>query len=292
MSKKIYISPSSQPANTYAVGNTNEQEQCRKIGAALEKELNRRGFTAKAGLSGTMYTRVKASNEMGADLHLPIHTNAFDKKVAGLRIMISKKGGEAEQIAKAIMATLAPITPGASDGISTPTGIYEINSSKAICVYIEVGFHDNPEEAQWIIDHTNEIAIAIADGLCNHYGVEHAETEKPTTEKVETPVAPAPQKSIDELAREVLAGKHGNGAERKESLGSLYDEVQKRVNELLNVKTTSPAKRVYTVVKGDTLWGIAKKHLGNGGRYPEIVRLNGLNSTVLRVGQKLTIPEK
>lgn len=292
MSKKIYISPSSQPANTYAVGNTNEQEQCRKIGAALEKELNRRGFTAKAGLSGTMYTRVKASNDMDADLHLPIHTNGFDGKVAGLRIMIAKKGGEAEKIAKAIMATLAPITPGASDGISTPTGIYEIKNSNAICVYIEVGFHDNPEEAQWIIDHTNEIAIAIADGLCNHYGVKYTETEKPTTEKVETPVAPAPQKSIDELAREVLAGKHGNGAERKKSLGSLYDEVQKRVNELLNVKATTPAKRVYVVVKGDTLWGIAKKQLGNGGRYPEIVKLNGLKSTVIRVGQKLTIPEK
>jgi hypothetical protein len=101
MGKKIYISPSSQPANTYAVGATNEQEQCRKIAAALEAELNRCGFTAKAGLSGTMYTRVPESNAFGADLHLPIHTNAFDGKVAGLRIMVYKKGGEAEAIAQA-----------------------------------------------------------------------------------------------------------------------------------------------------------------------------------------------
>lgn len=189
MSKKIYISPSSQPANTYAVGNTNEQEQCRKIGAALEKELDRCGFNAKAGLSGTMYTRTAESNVFGADLHLPLHTNAFDKKVAGLRIMVYKKGGEAEQIAKAIMETLAPITPGTSDGISEYPKLYEIANSDAICVYIEVGFHDNPEEAQWIIDHTQDIAVAIAKGLCKHYGVTYVPAEKPEE-------APAEEKPI------------------------------------------------------------------------------------------------
>ena len=178
MSKKIYISPSSQPANTYAVGDTNEQAQCRKIGAALEKALSRCGFDARAGLDGTMYTRVAESNDFGADLHLPIHTNAFDGSVSGLRIMVYKKGGEAEAIAKAIMAALAPITPGASDGISAQPQLYEIGSSKALCVYIEVGFHDNPEEAQWIIDHTQDIAEAICKGLCSHYGVEFKEEEK------------------------------------------------------------------------------------------------------------------
>ena len=178
MSKKIYISPSSQPANTYAVGDTNEQEQCRRIGAALEKALSRCGFDAKAGLSGSMYTRVPESNDFGADLHLPIHTNAFDGSVAGLRIMVYKKGGEAEQIAKAIMAALAPITPGASDGISEYPGLYEVKNSNAICVYVEVGFHDNPQEAQWIIDHTQAIAEAICKGLCSHYGVTYVPGEQ------------------------------------------------------------------------------------------------------------------
>lgn len=176
--KKIYISPSSQPANTYAVGNTNEEVQCRRIGAALESALIRCGFTAKAGLDGTMYTRVAESNAMGADLHLPVHTNAFDGKVAGLRIMVSKLGGEAEQVAKAIMTQLAPITPGQSDGISLYPALYEIKATTAPCVYIEAGFHDNPEEAQWIIDHTDDIAEAICKALCSHYGVTYAAAEQ------------------------------------------------------------------------------------------------------------------
>lgn len=38
---------------------------------------------------------------------------------------------------------------------------------------------------------------------------------------------------IDKLARDVINGKYGNGAERKNKLGLLYDLVQKKVNELL-----------------------------------------------------------
>ena len=41
------------------------------------------------------------------------------------------------------------------------------------------------------------------------------------------------QKSIDEIARDVIAGKYGNGERRKQLLGNKYSEVQKRVNEIL-----------------------------------------------------------
>lgn len=46
---------------------------------------------------------------------------------------------------------------------------------------------------------------------------------------------PKPKKTIDELAREVIAGKYGNGIKRKKLLGDLYKPVQKRVNELLKI---------------------------------------------------------
>ena len=57
---------------------------------------------------------------------------------------------------------------------------------------------------------------------------------------------------------------------------------------------TKPAEtcRIHTVVHGDTLWAIAKKYLGNGSRYKEIVSLNGLKSNVIYSGMKLKIPNK
>ena len=48
--------------------------------------------------------------------------------------------------------------------------------------------------------------------------------------------------------------------------------------------------RIHTVVRGDSLWAIAKKYLGNGSRYPEIKALNGLTSNTIYSGWKLKIP--
>lgn len=52
----------------------------------------------------------------------------------------------------------------------------------------------------------------------------------------------------------------------------------------------TPSNTVHKVVKGDTLWGLAEEWLGKGSRYKEIMTLNNLKSTTLRVGQILQIP--
>lgn len=49
---------------------------------------------------------------------------------------------------------------------------------------------------------------------------------------------------------------------------------------------------VYTVQPGDTLWGVARLTLGECRRYTEIVRANGLKTSVLYAGQQLRIPKK
>lgn len=55
-------------------------------------------------------------------------------------------------------------------------------------------------------------------------------------------------------------------------------------------KTNEPSYTTYTIKSGDTLWGIAAKHLGSGTRYPEIKSLNGLTSDTIYPGQKIKIP--
>lgn len=53
---------------------------------------------------------------------------------------------------------------------------------------------------------------------------------------------------------------------------------------------TAPIK-THSVVEGDTLWYIAKRYLGDGNRYTEIVELNGIkNPDMIFPGQVLNLP--
>lgn len=67
---------------------------------------------------------------------------------------------------------------------------------------------------------------------------------------------------------------------------SVFDEAGKVVY------TGAAASSTYTVQKGDSLWAIAAEYLGNGTRYTEIKKLNGLTSDVIYAGQVLKLPNK
>ena len=106
---------------------------------------------------------------------------------------------------------------------------------------------------------------------------------------------PAPsKKSNEQIADELINGNWRNGEERKRRLaeaGHDYNVVQSIVNQKLKVSKPAPQKNYYTVVRGDTLWGIAKRFYGNGNRYPEIAKANNIaNPDIIHVGQKLLIP--
>ena len=84
-------------------------------------------------------------------------------------------------------------------------------------------------------------------------------------------------KSVDELAKEVIAGKYGNGEARKKALGSRYSEVQARVNEILNSSNSTTNNNsndelltlVRKTIRGDFGNGEARKK-ALGSRYSEV----------------------
>ena len=97
------------------------------------------------------------------------------------------------------------------------------------------------------------------------------------------PSNPVETKSTDELAREVIAGKYGNGEDRKNALGSRYDEVQARVNEILGTNKVE----YYVVQKNDNLTKIANKY---GTTVNQLVAWNNIsNPNLIYAGQKLRV---
>ena len=61
-------------------------------------------------------------------------------------------------------------------------------------------------------------------------------------------------------------------------------------NKTLTTETPEPQTKVYTVVKGDSLWAIAQKQMGDGTKWKQIYDLNGLKSETIFPGQFLKIP--
>ncbi len=108
--------------------------------------------------------------------------------------------------------------------------------------------------------------------------------------ETESPAKPSDShvKGASELAAEVIAGKWGNGAERRERLtaaGYDYDKVQGEVNRVLDIRE----RLTYTVQKGDTLTRIAKRF---GTSVDRLAEMNGIqNPDRIFAGDALTIPE-
>lgn len=90
---------------------------------------------------------------------------------------------------------------------------------------------------------------------------------------------PIKEKSTEELAREVIEGKYGNGEDRKSVLGDRYAEVQARVNEIL---TPTPKQNVDILdlvrkaIRGDFGNGEDRKS-ALGSNYEEVQRQVNLN---------------
>ena len=172
---------------------------------------------------------------------------------------------------------------------------YVINKAKKMGIWVEKDSY-TPNKADWILydwddtkpktenknqpDHVGIVEkvsggkITVIEGNCGNKvkrrtlavngryirGFVTPQYEKITVDSV-------PVKSIDEVTKEVLSGKWGTGATRKQALinaGYDYDAVQKRVNEV--VKLTDETL--------DNKYGIGKERVKKLGKNYDIVQWN------------------
>ena len=99
--------------------------------------------------------------------------------------------------------------------------------------------------------------------------------------------APAPDRKSDEqLADEVIAGRWGNGDDRRNRLSQAgYDP--DAVQAIVNAKMGASARQTYTVRSGDTLSGIAARY---GTSWQHLAELNGLaDPNLIYPGQVLAV---
>lgn len=170
---KVYLSPSDQWSNIVAGGKHSEAFHCIKIADYARAYLELNGYDVKVGSSVTENTykdRVKESNEWGADLHIPIHTNGGGGKGT---LMLCYPTRINNIYVTSIYKEVAKLTPTKDKGIQTTTNLYEINATKCVTAYLESEFHDNEDTEKWIDGHEKELGRAIAKGVCIGSGKAH-----------------------------------------------------------------------------------------------------------------------
>lgn len=163
--KKIYLSPSDQWSNLTAVAGMSEAKQCKMIADKCEEIFRRHNYIVKVGDNSkekTYAKRVKESNDFKSDIHICIHTNAGGG--VGTMVMCHPSRVNNEYV-NSIYERVAKLTPTKDKGIFPRKDLYEINQTNALCVYVEVDFHDNFDVENWILNNIDNVAMAICKGV-------------------------------------------------------------------------------------------------------------------------------
>lgn len=184
---KVFLSPSDHGIgkNVCLHSGCYEDKHTRPIAEACAKYLKSNGVEVKIGTSNqSLSQRCNDSNAFGADLHVPIHTNASASPSARyLMFMFYADNDKYRKVFDAVAPELEAIYPGNKKSVfNVRTDIAEITSPKAVSLYCELGFHTNKTDCDQFIHNADMVGKALAKGICKYLGVSFVEkTEDKTT---------------------------------------------------------------------------------------------------------------
>lgn len=173
----IYLSPSTQEYNLYADGLGTEEEWMNQLADAMEPLLYASGIRFSRNTPDmTAASSIRDSNAGNYDLHLALHSNASGPEEAGENQGIiafyfpgSARGMRAAQFLANGLKTIYP-QPNLVRTEPTTT-IGEVRRVRAPAVLLELGFHDNRSDAQWIVSHIDAMAQSIVLSLTEYFGI-------------------------------------------------------------------------------------------------------------------------
>ena len=256
-----------------------EFKLARAIGKYLKQELSKYNCTVDLiNYDGdkNLAERIKYVNSKGYDLNMELHLNAGGGTGPEVYYKHNSKQGKAlaTAISKSIATNLGLKDRGAKTKLVSGQDYFGcVREIKCMSFLVETVFIDTKGDRDKVIyaSGQEQCAKAIATAVAKYYGLGRKETPKPAPTPTPSPKpapTPSPKKSNTEIAKEVIQGKWGNGAERKKRLedaGYDYAAVQKEVERLL-AEQKRPAKKSVDEVAREVIagkWGNGVKRVYN-----------------------------
>lgn len=222
----------------------------------------------------SLTSRLNKYRNAGVAAFVSIHHNAFTGNwngATGVEVYTDNNPTEKDtELATAIYNRLVSNTGLKGRGVKK-AAFTVINQNTIPAVLVEGGFMDGTNDYKVITSDAGQTAYAkaVAEGLIEFLGL----SKKAVT------ASPA-KKSVEEIAKEVISGKWGNGSERKTRIAAAgydYNAVQNAVNALLGKKTT-PAKKSNETIAKEVIAG----KWGNGAARKQRLKAAGYNPTVIQ----------
>lgn len=172
----IYLSPSTQENNLYVNGGT-EEEWMNRLANAMVPYLVASGIQyVRNTPQMTAGSSIRASNQGDYDLHLALHSNASPEgsygQTRGIIVFYypgSSQGRQAAQIVAENLKAIYPLPNRVRAEATTTIG--EVRRVRAPSVFIELGYHDNEDDATWIKNNLDSIARNIVLSLTEFFGI-------------------------------------------------------------------------------------------------------------------------
>lgn len=220
MAKKVYIDPGHGGNDSGAVGIDGALEKTVNLEMALkvEKLLKNQDLdvrlTRKDDRTLSLKERVDLANNWSADCFVSIHCNAFNKEAKGVETysLNDKTSDLAKDIQEEILKTGAYTL---NRGVKT-ANFYVLRNTKMRACLVELGFIDNFDDIKIMTEKDDEIATAIAKGICKFLKVGY----KPRVDL--EPVNPPIQDS-DTFYR-VVCGSFNNKVNAEERIEELKEK--------------------------------------------------------------------
>ena len=170
----VFLSPSTQEYNQFVNGGT-EEYYANLITDAMVPYLRASGITfSRNNPGGTVTDSINTSNAGDYDFHLAIHSNAappnLSGRIKGPDVYYYRDSAQGQRDADIVANNLKMIYPNPSLVTTVPTtALAELRRTKAPAVLVEVAYHDNIDDANWIKNNVEAIgrnlALSVADVL-------------------------------------------------------------------------------------------------------------------------------
>lgn len=188
---RIFLSPSTQEYNPYVTGG-NEEQVMNQVADAMIPYLRSSGIQySRNNPSGNVNQSIAQSNSGNYDLHVALHSNASPEsmpgQLQGTDIYYQPGSAQSRRFANILQQNFRSIYPYPwMVDVLPSTSLAEIRRTTAPAVLIEIAYHDNVEDAQWIQENIDSIARTIVRSLTEYFGIPFLEPQPERIGRVNT----------------------------------------------------------------------------------------------------------